>query len=194
MVTSRIVLHLQGEFEYPVPPVNLPDQEKMITLEIADQSEALQLFASRAKASLSQFELNKNNVLAIAQICNELDGLPLAIELAAARIKMMTPDVILDRLSERLRFLTGGARDLPARQQTLRNTLDWSYSLLDPDIQVLFTHLGVFVGGFTLEAVETICALGGIMGEDEARGLDVVDGLEMLMDNSLLLVDGNAVV
>ena len=194
MVTSRIVLHLQGEFEYPVPPLNLHDQKKKITLETADQSEAMQLFASRAKASLPQFELNKNNVLAIAQICKQLDGLPLAIELAAARVKMMPSEVILERLSERLRFLTGGARDLPARQQTLRNTLDWSYSLLDPDIQVLFTHLGVFVGGFTLEAVETICALGGIMGEDAARALDVVDGLEMLLDNSLLLVDGNAVV
>jgi predicted ATPase len=194
LVTSRIVLHLQGEFEYPVPPLNLPNQCEKLTLEIADQSEAMQLFASRAKASNPKFKLNENNVLAVSQICNQLDGLPLAIELAAVRIKLMPPEVILDRLSQRLRFLTGGARDLPARQQTLRNTLDWSYSLLDPDVQVLFTRLGVFVGGFSLAAVETICGPGGIKGEDSDSALDVVDGLEVLLDNSLLLTDGSAVL
>jgi predicted ATPase len=194
LVTSRIVLHLQGEFEYPVPPLNLPDQEELTNLEDAAQSESMQLFTSRARAAAPQFELNENNVPAVAQICSQLDGLPLAIELAAARVKMMTPEVILDRISERLRFLTGGARDLPARQQTLRNTLDWSYSLLDPEVQVLFARLGVFVGGFSLAAVENICAQAGTQGESADRELDVVDGLEVLLDNSLMLTDGNAAV
>jgi predicted ATPase len=194
LVTSRIVLHLQGEFEYPVPPLNLPDQEKMISLESAAQSEAMQLFSWRAKASVPHFELSENNVLTIAQICQNLDGLPLAIELAAARIKMMTPEVILERISDRLGFLTGGARDLPVRQQTMRNTLDWSHSLLDPEVQILFARLGVFVGGFSLSAAEAICSELGTGGTEPDKSFDVIDGLEILLDNSLLLIDGNAVV
>lgn len=194
LVTSRIVLHLQGEFEYPVPPLNLPEREQKITLESAVLSEAIQLFALRARASQPHFEINENNVSVIAKICRQLDGLPLAIELAAARIKMMSPEIILDRLSERLQFLTGGARDLPERQQTLRNTLDWSYSLLDHQVQILFARLGVFVGGFSLTAAEQICAGGGFEETDTKSVLDIFDGLEMLLDNSLLLTDGNAVV
>lgn len=193
LVTSRIVLHLQGEHEYPVPPLSLPAADGMPSLEVAAQSEAMQLFASRAKASLPKFEINGNNFLTVAQICRKLDGLPLAIELAAVRVKIMTPEVILERLNEKLQFLTAGARDLPQRQRTLRSTLDWSYSLLEPDAQVLFARLGVFAGGFTFEAVEEICAPGNIHAKDAPEALDVFEGMEKLLDNSLLQLDRSAV-
>lgn len=194
LVTSRIILNLQGEHEYPVPPLSLPEEARKTTQEVAAQSEAVQLFISRAKASVPKFELDEGNFQTITQICRQLDGLPLAIELTAARVKMMTPEVILDRLSEKLNFLTGGARDLPIRQRTLRNTLDWSYSLLEPDAQLLFARLGVFAGGFTLEAVERICTAGEIRGKVVDLKLDLMEGLEKLLDNSLLLMDSYAAV
>jgi len=184
LVTSRILLNLRGEYEYSVPPMTLPDRNLMKNTELVSQSEAIQLFASRARAAAPRFNLDDVNSPAIAEICYQLDGLPLAIELAAARIKLLTPEMILDRLSGRLDLLSGGARDLPERQQTLRNTLDWSFSLLDREIQILFSMLGVFVGGFTLEAAEAICK-----STDRGCDLDMLEGLQALIDNSLLRLE-----
>ncbi len=184
LVTSRTLLNLQGEYEYPVPPMTLPDLEQMMNAELVEQSEAFQLFVSRAKAASPSFKIDEFNSPIIAKICHQLDGLPLAIELAAAKVKLLNPQMILDRLAARLQLLSGGARDLPERQQTLRNTLDWSFSLLDKEIQTLFSMIGVFVGGFTLEAAEAICK--SKKGECE---LDVLPGLEALIDNSLLRME-----
>jgi predicted ATPase len=189
LVTSRIRLNLQGEYEYPVPPLGLPDQDHRLTLETYQQSEALQLFSSRASAVSPHFELSEDNAHVVAEICFHLDGLPLAIELAAARVKILPPEEILNRLGHRLQLLTGGARDLPERQRTMRNTLDWSYSLLDRGIQILFSRLGVFVGGFTLVAAEAICQVGK-NGEGELScEVDVLDGIEALLNNSLLRLE-----
>jgi predicted ATPase len=192
LATSRTILNLRGEYEYPVPPLKLPDREQIITVGSVSQSEAFQLFAARAEAASPHFEINDNNVKEVAEICHQLDGLPLAIELTAARVKLLPPQAILERLSSRLQLLTGGARDLPERQQTLRNTLDWSYSLLDPGVQVLFSRLGVFVGGFTLEAAEAICEGVKYRDGDSRCDIDVLDGLEALVNNSLLRVEENA--
>ena len=148
LVTSRAVLHLHGEYEFPVPPLALPD---LTTLpQSLSQNAAVALFLERARAVKPDFELTPTNTRAIAQICVRLDGLPLAIELAAARIKLLPPQALLARLEHRLQVLTGGARDVPARQQTLRNLLAWSYDLLDGKEQQLFGRLSVFVGGGTL--------------------------------------------
>jgi tetratricopeptide (TPR) repeat protein len=140
----------------------------------------------RARAANPSFILTDENASAIAQICQRLDGLPLAIELAAARVKMLSPQAILARLTDRLKLLTGGARDLPARQQTLRNTLDWSYSLLNAQEKTLYARLAVFVGGFTLEDAEAVCNL--------ENNLDILEGIASLVNNSLLrqeeLADG----
>ena len=118
----------------------------------------MQLFIERAQAVQADFAVTNENAPAVAEICERLDGLPLAIELAAARVKLFPPQALLARLDSRLKLLTGGARDLPARQQTLRNTIDWSYDLLDAGEQALFARLGVFVGGCTLEAAEASAA------------------------------------
>lgn len=189
MVTSRVRLNLQGEYEYPVPPLRLPDREHRLTLETYKQSEALQLFSSRASAVSPHFEISDNNAPVVAEICYQLDGLPLAIELAAARVKILPPEEILNRLGSRLQLLTGGARDLPQRQRTLRNTLDWSYSLLERGVQILFSRLGVFVGGFTLEAAEAICKVGKKGVAESSFEVDVLDGIEALMNNSLLRLE-----
>ena len=181
LVTSRTVLNLRGEYEFPVPPLTLPDKNKIMDTDLVEQSEAFQLFAERAKAASPRFNIDEGNFQTIAEICYRLDGLPLAIELAAARIKVLTPEMILERLAKSLELLTGGARDLPERQQTLRNTLDWSFSLLDEQTQTLFSILSVFIGGFTLEAAQAVCEYQ--TGKCE---LDVLNGLEGLIDNSLL--------
>jgi len=181
LVTSRTLLNLRGEYEYLVPPLRIPDRNQIMDAELVSQSEAVQLFAARASAASPRFELNADTLPIVAEICYQLDGLPLAIELAAARIKLLTPEMILERLASRLDLLTGGARDLPERQRTLRNTLDWSYSLLDEETQTLFSILSVFAGGFSLEAAEAVCQFR--TGKCE---LEVLDGLEGLLDNSLL--------
>src|SRR5258708_22672847 len=154
IVTSRAVLHVRGEQEFPVPPLAVPDPQHLPDLVALSQYEAVALFVSRAQATNPTFQLTVSNASTIAEICVRLDGLPLAIELAAARAKVLSPQVLLAKLERRLQVLTQGSVDLPERQQTLRNTLAWSYDLLSPQEQRLFRQLSVFLGGFTLEAVE----------------------------------------
>src|SRR6266487_3709298 len=158
MVTSRMALHVSAEQEFAVPPLMLPDPKHLPDLVVLSQYEAVALFIQRARAVKSDFQVTNATAPAIAEICVRLDGLPLAIELAAARIKLFPPPSLLARLSHRLVVLTGGAQDAPARQQTLRDTIEWSYHLLDAGEQRLFRRLSAFVGGCTLEAIEAVCA------------------------------------
>ncbi|HKC75165.1 MAG TPA: AAA family ATPase, partial [Chloroflexota bacterium] len=178
LVTSRAALHLRGEHRYDVPPLALPELSPPPPLERLLQYEAVRLFVERARDVKPDFAVNNETAPAVAEICVRLDGLPLAIELAAARVRLFTPPALLARLSNRLGVLTGGARDLPARQRTLRATIDWSYSLLTAGEQVLFARLGVFVGGATLEAIAAVCNPDG--------ELDVLQGVESLLEENLL--------
>jgi predicted ATPase/class 3 adenylate cyclase len=180
LVTSRIALHLSGEHEMAVPPLGLPDRTDPPSLQRLTQYEAVRLFIERAQAVNLAFEVTNTNAPAVAEICHQLDGLPLAIELAAARSKLFAPQALLVRLGNRLKLLTGGTRDLPARQQTIRNTIDWSYNLLDAAQQTLFVRLGVFVGGWTEQAAEAVCNAAGDVP------IDMLDGLAALLDQSLL--------
>jgi predicted ATPase/class 3 adenylate cyclase len=180
LVTSRAVLHLYGEYEFPVPSLALPDPEKLPPLPSLRQYAAIELFEQRARAVKPGFALTAENARAIAEICARLDGLPLAIELAAARVKLFTPEAILARLTDTYNLLVGGARNVPARQQTLRGAMDWSYNLLDEAEKHLFGQVAVFVGGFTLEAAEAVCRL------DASPAPSILDGLASLVDKSLL--------
>jgi predicted ATPase/DNA-binding XRE family transcriptional regulator len=181
LTTSRAPLRLRGEREYPVPTLRLPSKEDSRDLRALATSEAVAYFLDRAQAVRPDVSLTADNAPAIAEICAHLDGLPLALELAAARAKVLAPATLLARLDARLPFLTGGTRDAPERQRTLRDTLAWSYDLLDPAARLLFHRLGVFVGGWTLEAAEAIANLTG--------DLDVVEGLAALADLSLIRLD-----
>ncbi len=156
LATSRQPLALYGEQEYPVPPLKLPDMRRPELWPLLSQSESVTLFVQRAQAAGPGFQLTAANALAIAEICCRLDGLPLAIELAAARVKFLSPEELLQRLSRRLPTLVGGPQNLPDRQKTLRNTIQWSYDLLTPESRQLFRRLAVFEGGFTLEAAEAV--------------------------------------
>jgi predicted ATPase len=180
VVTSRAPLHVYGEREFPVPPLELPHGKSVPSLNALAHLPAIQLFVERAQAVRASFELTKENASTIAAVCARLDGLPLAIELAAARVKLLSPHAMLARLETCLDLLTGGARDLPARQQTLRGTVEWSFCLLNAAEQVLFRRLSVFVGGCTLEGVEAVCDTGGDLG------LDVLDGMASMVDKSLI--------
>jgi predicted ATPase/class 3 adenylate cyclase/DNA-binding CsgD family transcriptional regulator len=182
LVTSRAVLHVRGEQEFPVPPLAVPDPKRLPDLVALSRYEAVELFLSRAQAVKPVFQLSNTNAPAIAEICARLDGLPLAIELAAARIKLLPPQALLVRLGQRLTVLTGGAQDAPVRQQTLRNTIDWSYDLLEAQEQRLFRWLCVFVGGCTLEAIEAVCTT----LDTESASWKVLDGVASLIDKSLL--------
>ena len=182
LVTSRMTLHIRGEQEFPVPSLVVPDPKHLPDLVELPQYEAVALFVSRAQATKPTFQLTASNAPAIAEICVRLDGLPLAIELAAARIKVLPPQAILARLGQRLVVLTSGTRDVPARQQTLRNSIAWSYQLLDTKEQRLFRQLSVFVGGCTLEAIEAVC----IMLDTESASWQVLDGVTSLIDKSML--------
>src|SRR6266545_3553942 len=154
LVTSREPLHLTGEHVYPVSPLALPEVRRLPALAVLAECESVALFVERAQAVAPGFALTEENAPAVAEICLRLDGLPLAIELAAARTRLLSPAAMVKRLPERLKLLAGGARDLPERQQTIRNAIAWSYDLLDQGEHQLFVRLGVFVGGFTLEAAE----------------------------------------
>src|SRR6266699_3451177 len=156
LVTSREVLHVRAEHEYVVLPLELPDPKRLPDLTVLSQYAAIALFIQRAQAVKPDFQMTNANSRAIVEICARLDGLPLAIELAAARMKLFAPQALLARLGQRLQVLTGMSRDVPARQQTLRNTIEWSYNMLDEQEQRLFRQLSVFVGGCTLEAVEAV--------------------------------------
>ena len=184
LVTSREVLRLRGEHQFSVPPLALPDPRHLPDVRLLTQFPSVKLFIQRAQAIQSDFDVTPDNAVTIAQICLRLDGLPLAIELAAARIKLLRPQALLTRLDHRLQVLTGGTRDLPLRQQTLRSTLAWSYELLTEREQRLFEQLSVFVGGCPLEAAEAICAVPGNASAD-AVGL-VLDGVASLIDKNLL--------
>ena len=184
LVTSRAVLHLQGEHVFPVPVLALPDLAQLPEGEGLLQFAAIALFLQRAQAMLPTFQLTSANARAVAEICVRLDGLPLALELAAARIRLLPPQALLARLSQRLAVLTSGPRTLPERQQTLRNTLKWSYDLLDAQEQQLFRRLSVFVGGWALEAAE---AMGNLGQESDSDGMSLLDGVASLLEKSLLL-------
>src|SRR5207248_1561122 len=161
LVTSRAVLRVQGEYEFPVPPLPFPDLHHLPTPEAIAQYGAVTLFMQRVQAIKPDFQLTEDNARVIVEICACLDGLPLALELAAARIKLLPPQALLARLDHRLAVLTSRRRDVPLRQQTLRNTLTWSYDLLTAEEQRLFRRLSVFVGGSSLEAVESVCTAVG---------------------------------
>jgi predicted ATPase len=182
VVTSRAALHVYGEREYPVPPLSLPDPAHMPGLAALPQYAAVALFIDRARAVRPDFQITEENAPAVAEICARLDGLPLAIELAAARIRLLSPDAILARMGDRLALLSGGSRDLPARQRTLREAIAWSYDLLDPNEQRLFTRLSVFLSGSTLEEAEVVCR------SQEDLTMDLLDGVSSLAEKSLLRI------
>ncbi len=179
LVTSRAVLHLSAEQIVPVTPLALPSFSTSNHENIAE-SAAVTLFVQRARHILPSFHLTPGNARAVAEVCVRLDGLPLAIELAAARVKLLPPQALLARLSQRLQLLTGGPRSLPPRQQTLRSTIQWSYDLLGPQEQALFHLLSVFVDGWQLSAAEALCQ------ERGQADLDVLNSLWALLDNSLI--------
>jgi non-specific serine/threonine protein kinase len=180
LATSREVLRLSGEHTYSVPPLSLPDQADVTTFEELNSNESVQLFAERAAAADAGFRLTPENAPAITAICQQLDGLPLAIEMAAARIPAFSPTALLDRLEHRLSLLTAGPRDAPQRLQTMRDAIAWSFDLLPPDEQRLFRRLVVFVGGFTVEAAQAVAADAG-----DRSGV-VVDGIASLIGKSFL--------
>jgi len=177
VATSRATLHVYGEHEYEVPPLGMPELGANLDPAELSRYEAVALFVQRAVAVKPGFEINAANAAAVAEICSRLDGLPLAIELAAARVKLLPPQALLTRLGHRLDMLDSGARDLPARQQTLRGAIAWSHDLLDPAAKRLFARFSVFVEGADLAAAEAVC--GDV-------SLDVLDGLAGLVDQSLI--------
>jgi predicted ATPase len=182
LVTSRAPLRVSGERELAVPPLALPEQPAQDGLaaqhvEALSESESVSLFIDRAQAVKADFSLTPENTRAVVKICRRVDGLPLAIELATARMRFLDPWTALGRLEHRLQFLTSGASDLPRRQHTLRNTIAWSYDLLDRSRRALFRRMSVFVGGCSLEAAQAVCA----EGEE-----DVLDGIDSLVASSLL--------
>jgi predicted ATPase/class 3 adenylate cyclase/Tfp pilus assembly protein PilF len=190
LVTSRVPLKVREEHEYLVPPLALPDTRPghLPTLEKLTQYEAVKLFIERAQAVKLDFQVTNDNAPAVAEICARLDGLPLAIELAAARIRLLPPQAMLTRLQNRLRVLTGGAADLSARQQTLRGAIDWSYDLLSEGEKQLFRRLAAFAGGRTLGAIEAVCDAEGdtSAGSVQVLEIDILDGVESLVSKSLL--------
>jgi predicted ATPase len=181
LVTSREGLHVSGETVFPVPPLDLPPTNvKNVDVEQLAQSEAIQLFVERAQAVDPDFQLTEGNAQVVAELCLRLDGLPLAIELATARLRLFSPHALVEQLGNRLKLLRGGARDVPIRQQTLRDTIDWSYEMLDPGEQRLFELLSVFSGA-TFEAVEDVASR--CKGLDE---IDILDALSSLLDKNLI--------
>jgi predicted ATPase/class 3 adenylate cyclase len=180
VVTSRGPLRIRGEQEYPVSPLELPDSRDLPGLEELTRFEAVALFVERATAIDPRFTLTPENASTVVEICRRLDGLPLAIELATSRVRLMTPKAMLDRLDRALPLLAGGSRDLPARQRTLRGAIGWSYDLLSPQMGALFRRVCVFAGGFTLEGVSAVC-----QPEDDL-GLDTMESIDDLLGTGLV--------
>jgi predicted ATPase/DNA-binding XRE family transcriptional regulator len=180
MVTSREALNIRGERQFPVPPLHLPNPSHLPPLNALADYPAIQLFVERAASVHPTFELTEDNARAVATLCARLDGLPLAIELVAARVRLLGPAQLLARLDHRLALVTGGQRDLPERQQTLRNAIGWSYDLLTLEEQALFARLGVFVGGWTPAAAEAVCNPRGDLE------IDLLGGIESLLNKSLV--------
>jgi non-specific serine/threonine protein kinase len=177
LATSRAPLRVRDEGLLPVPPLALPDPATALPLDALSGTEAVALFAQRARAGDPRFALTEQNVAVVAEVCRRLDGLPLAIELAAARLRVLSPDALLALLTDRLRLLTGGPRDVSARQRTMRATIAWSYDLLSVEHQALFRRMAVFVGTFDLESVTAV------VGDDPVV---VMDGLAQVIEQSLL--------
>jgi predicted ATPase/transcriptional regulator with XRE-family HTH domain len=185
LVTSRAALRLRSEQRFPVPPLASPADE-LLSMETLVATPAVRLFVERAQAVASDFILDAGSAQAVAAICRRLDGMPLAIELAAARVGLLRPEALRRRLEHRLPLLTGGAVDLPERQQTLRQTLAWSYDLLSRAQQTLFRRLGVFAGGCVVETANIVC------NPSIELGINVLDGLTALVDQSLLYVEAES--
>jgi predicted ATPase/DNA-binding XRE family transcriptional regulator len=186
LITSRVALRVRGEHEFAVPPLDTPDLARLPTLEDLTRYAAVTLFMQRAQAVKPNFEVTPALAPTIAAICTRLDGIPLALELAAARIKLLAPPALLARLDRSLTLLTDGAADLPERQQTMRRAIEWSYDLLSASEQRLFRHLATFAGGWTLEAAEAIC------GESAAQAPSILDGLTTLVNSSLVVQEETA--
>jgi predicted ATPase/class 3 adenylate cyclase len=187
LVTSREALHVRGEQEFPVPPLSVPGLTQGLPVEVLSRYAAVELFVQRATSIRPDFVLSEEDAPAVAAICRRLDGLPLAIELAAARIKLFPPSALLARMEKLLQLLTGGAVDLPERQQTLRGSIAWSYDLLTEGEKRLFRLLSVFVGGCTLDAAEAVC------NPDGGSQIEVLDGVASLVEKSLLRQEAGAV-
>ena len=183
VATSREALGIGGELTYPVPSLSLPDPKQRLSLENLLQYEAVRLFVERAVVSRPQFAVTGSNVSSVVQVCTQLDGIPLAIELAAARVKVLAVEQIAARLRDRFQLLTGGGRTAPPRHQTLRAAMDWSYDLLSDRERTVLSRLSVFAGGCALEAAEAVC------GGEGAEGSDVLDVLTALVDKSLVHVE-----
>jgi len=192
LVTSREVLRLSGEHVYPVPPLTVPDLAAVNSsgdvVASASASEAVRLFVDRAQSADAGFRLDRDGALAVAELCVRLDGLPLAVEIAAARSRLLSPRAMVARMERRLPLLTGGPRDLPARQRTLRDTIAWSYDLLDEAEQCLFRTISVFAGGCTLAAVEAVSGLPALAGPgtEAVTETGLLDDLASLVDKSLV--------
>jgi predicted ATPase/Tfp pilus assembly protein PilF len=184
LVTSRFPLNLTGEHQFTVPPLEFPKDHCNLEVNDAMEFSSIALFVQRAQSVKADFTLTDNNAPIVAEICSQLDGLPLAIEIAAARIKIFSPEEMLPRIKQsRLNFLTSGLRDLPSRQQTVRATIAWSYDLLDATEKELFRRLAVFAGGFTLETAESVC------NQKMNEGRSIINGVSSLLDKSLLQRD-----
>ncbi len=194
LISSREVLHVRGEFEFSVPPLSLPDLSHQSTLDLVTRNPAVDLFSQRAQAVNPNFHLTDENANSVAEICARLDGLPLAIELAAARVKLFSPKALLKQLKDAnghssLHLLGRGPRDVPERHRTLRAAMDWSYELLDIEEQRLLQLISVFAGGFTYHAAEAVCCrseTNQVSGSEETPAMDVLDGLASLLDKSLI--------
>lgn len=178
LATSRAPLRMRGEREYPVPMLRLPSADEARDIAVLEGTEAVAFFVDQVRAVRPEFGLTPDNAATVVEICQRLEGLPLALELAAARVNVLPVPTLLSRLEAPLHLLIGGARDAPGRQRTLRDTIAWSYQLLDPQARILFHRLAVFVGGWTLEAAEAVCNIGG--------DLDVLGGLTAVADMSLI--------
>jgi predicted ATPase/DNA-binding CsgD family transcriptional regulator len=180
LVTSRALLHVWGEYTFRVPPLEVPDLQQLPELESLSQIASIALFVQRAEAILPGFQLNDENAHDIAEICTRLEGVPLALELAAAHCHVLSPHTLLSRLEHPIQMLTGGRRDAPRRHQTLRNMLSWNDDLLSPEEHKLFRRLAIFDGGFSLQAAEAVLSVFGDMS------ISVLDGITALIDKSMV--------